>query len=50
MALSIGNVLNGGTPKGRADGFDLPVLSKLTTIKDTNGESLLSFICKKIKS
>lgn len=34
MTLSIGNILNGGTPKGRADGFDLPVLGKLVSMKD----------------
>jgi hypothetical protein len=32
--LGIGNVLNGGTPKGQADGFDLPVLGKLVSMKD----------------
>lgn len=32
--LSIGNILNGGTAKGQADGFDLPVLGKLVSMKD----------------
>jgi len=34
MTLGIGNILNGGTPKGQADGFDLPVLGKLVSMKD----------------
>ena len=32
--LGIGNVLNGGTPKGQADGFELAVLGKLNSMKD----------------
>ncbi len=46
--LGIGNVLNGGTPKGQADGFDLPVLGKLNSMKDNSNQTLLQFICKKI--
>ena len=34
QVLAIGNVLNGGTAKGQADGFDLPVFTKLTSMKD----------------
>jgi hypothetical protein len=35
MTLSIGNILNGGNAaKGQADGFDLPVLGKLVSMKD----------------
>jgi hypothetical protein len=35
MTLSIGNILNGGNKaKGQADGFDLPVLGKLVSMKD----------------
>jgi len=49
MALSIGNILNGGDKnKGQADGFDMSVLSKLTAIKDNTGQSMLQFICAKI--
>ena len=47
-ALAIGNVLNGGTPKGQADGFDMSVLGKLTSVKDNSGASMLQFIVKKI--
>lgn len=46
--LSIGNILNGGTPKGQADGFDLPVLGKLQSMKDSTNRTLLSYICEKI--
>lgn len=46
--LSIGNILNGGTPKGQADGFDLPVLGKLVSMKDNTNQTLLQLICKKI--
>ena len=48
MALAIGNVLNGDTPKGQADGFDMSVLDKLVSIKDNSGQSLMAFIVKKI--
>jgi hypothetical protein len=48
MTLAIGNVLNGGTPKGQADGFDLPVLGKLVSMKDNTNQTLLQLICKKI--
>lgn len=35
MTLSIGNILNGSNAaKGQADGFDLPVLGKLVSMKD----------------
>lgn len=46
--LGIGNILNGGTNKGQADGFDLPVLGKLVSMKDNTNQTLLQFICKKI--
>lgn len=39
--LSIGNILNGGTPKGQADGFDLPVLGKLQSMKDSTNRTML---------
>ena len=29
MALAMGNIINGGTPKGQSDGFDLAILEKL---------------------
>jgi len=39
--LSVGNVLNGGSNKGQADGFDLAVLNKVHTFRDTKGVSIL---------
>jgi len=48
MILAVGNVLNASTAKGQADGFDLPVLGKVASVKDNNGKSLLQYICQKI--
>ena len=48
MILSIGNILNGGTPKGQADGFDLSTLSKAAIVKDNSGSSMLNYICRKL--
>jgi hypothetical protein len=43
--LSLGNIMNGGTVKGQADGFSLDLLPKLTGIKDSLGHSILTFVC-----
>ena len=50
MALAIGNVINGGTAKGQADGFDMGVVSsqKLSRLKDMQGETLMQYICKQV--
>lgn len=48
--LTFGNILNGGTPKGQADGFNLDILTKLTQVKDNSNKTLLQIICMKIKS
>lgn len=48
--LTVGNILNGGTPKGQADGFNLDILTKLTQVKDNSNKTLLQIICMKIKS
>jgi hypothetical protein len=48
IILAIGNVLNGGTPKGQADGFDIKTLNSVVTFKDSKKHSMLSFICKKM--
>ena len=45
--LSLGNIMNGGTSKGQADGFSLDLLPKLTGMKDSTGHSILTFICTK---
>jgi len=43
--LSIGNVLNAGTTKGQADGFNLDIITKLNSVKDVNNKTLGNFIC-----
>jgi hypothetical protein len=48
--LAFGNILNGGTTKGQADGFTLDAISKLQTIKDNYGKTLLQVIAIKIKN
>ena len=45
--LGLGNILNGGTNKGQADGFSLDLLGKLSGIKDSFGNSALTWICAK---
>jgi len=47
--LEIGNVLNSGTPKDRADRFNLDVLPKITSIKDTTNKNLLQYVCTLMK-
>ena len=47
--LTIGNVLNGGTQKGQADGFSLDVLPKLSSVKDNKGQTVLNWVCHKVK-
>lgn len=41
MALAVGNIMNGGTAKGRSDGFELGVMTKLNTTKDNAQKSML---------
>ena len=50
MVLEVGNVLNGGTPKGRADGFDMQVVKsgKLKSLKDNKGKTLLQYVCAQL--
>ena len=47
--LGLGNILNGGTQKGQADGFYLEALSKATTMKDINNRTVMQIICEKLK-
>lgn len=43
--LKVGNCLNAGNKqRGQADGFLIDALSKTTTLKDINGESVLKLI------
>jgi formin 2 len=44
--LAVGNYLNGGTPRGQADGFQMESLSKLARLKDAKGQSLLEHIAE----
>lgn len=48
--LTIGNILNGGSNKGQADGFTLDSLTKLVSIKDCNNKSLLQNIAIRLKN
>lgn len=44
MTLAIGNIMNGGTPKGQSDGYELGILSKITSTKDNTNKSMLHWI------
>jgi hypothetical protein len=48
--LAVGNVLNGGTAKGQADGYDLQVLGKVHTFRDNSGQSIMQYVCKQMKA
>lgn len=39
LILWVGNYLNGGTKRGRADGFDLETLTKLDSVKDNHSQN-----------
>jgi len=47
--LSVGNYLNGGTARGRADGFDMETLSKLQDLKGVGQRTLLDFIVEEME-
>ena len=47
IILGLGNILNGGTNRGQADGFSMDLLKKLPGTKDNNGTSILTWVCKK---
>jgi hypothetical protein len=47
IILGLGNILNGGSARGQADGFSLDLLNKLPGIKDNLGNSALTWICSK---
>ena len=36
MTLAIGNIINGGTERGRSDGFELAMLEKLKKTMDNS--------------
>eukprot|EP00932_Pfiesteria_piscicida_P020365 SRR837773.7169.p1 GENE.SRR837773.7169~~SRR837773.7169.p1 ORF type:complete len:424 (-),score=68.41 SRR837773.7169:39-1280(-) len=47
--LAVGNYLNGGTPRGRADGFDIDTLAKLQELKAMRQGTLLDFIVGEVE-
>jgi len=52
LILYVGNVLNGGTPRGRADGFDMDTLTKLGKLKASDKDfegTLIDFIVKQMQ-
>ena len=51
MALHAGNFLNGGTPRGRADGFGMDALLQLRTVKATQAteQTLVHFITREME-
>ena len=49
--LALGNHLNGGTARGRADGFTLEVLGRLGVFKDnSNSLTLLDYVLRQLTS
>jgi len=49
ITLSLGNILNGGTARGQADGFNIDVLSRLSNLADINKKSALSFLATELQ-
>jgi len=47
--LTIGNILNAGSPKGQADGFSLDALPKLSSVKDNTGKTVIHYISSLLK-
>ena len=41
--------MNGGSNQGQADGFNLDILPKLSSIKDNRNKTLLQYICTTMK-
>jgi len=50
LILYVGNYLNGGTPRGRADGFDMDTLSKLGKLRSVGEGTLVDFIVGQMES
>jgi len=52
LILYVGNYLNGGTPRGRADGFDIDTLLKINNLKSLHkefGGTLLDYVVCQIE-
>merc|ERR1712107_409830 len=54
LILCVGNYLNGGTARGRADGFGLDVLTQMRSIKMTHGDrpgaTLVDYLVKQMET
>ncbi len=48
-SLSLGNILNGNTDKGQADGFSIEGVQRLGMIKDATGKPAIQFVVKLMK-
>ncbi len=49
IVLALGNILNGGSARGQADGFNIDVVSRLGNISDVHKKSALHFVAAKLK-
>jgi len=49
LVLHVGNYLNGGTARGRADGFELGTLVKVAQLRSAGGNTLLDFIVEQME-
>lgn len=47
-SLAIGNILNGGGPKGQSDGYEWQVLGKIAGTKDNTNQTMMQYILKKM--
>jgi len=50
LVLFVGNYLNGGTARGRAEGFDLETLPKLSKLRGRGSETLLDYLVSQTES
>lgn len=42
--LAVGNIINAGSQRGQADGFELDVLKKASDFKDNSNRTMLQFV------
>ena len=49
ITLALGNIMNGGNPRGQADGFNIEALARLNNIADIEKKTALQFIAEKLK-
>jgi len=51
LVLAVGNFLNGGTPRGRADGFSIEALAQIGHVKTSKGDgpqTLVDFVAQEM--